>query len=211
MNQSFYINSLFIIGMNIPQVSVLVINFGEGRDVITALQSQGYPSVMIESSQLPMTDLYRYTHIILSDSKTRLSECGFIPDDEAMLKIVKSGAKVLGIGFGYHLLVYYMTNRLAVIRKLPLVYRANAVIQNKLGLTDPRVLYHFDTIDYVAALNEKWDVLDYTNVGLRNGTFQMITIAKTKRSTGVNVMGVQFNPEKRAETYPFFRMWVEWA
>ena len=197
--------------MNIPQVSVLIIDFGEGANVLTALQSQGYPSVLISSSQLSMTDFYRYTHIVLSDSTIAIGDCATLPDDATMLRIVKSGAKVLGIGFGFHLLVYFMTNKAAVIRRLPLVYREDAQIQNKLGLTDPRVRYHFDVRDYVAALNEKWDVLDYTNVGLRNGTFQMITIAKAKRGTGVNIMGVGFNPEKRAETYPFFRMWIEWA
>jgi anthranilate/para-aminobenzoate synthase component II len=197
--------------MDIPQVSILVVDFGLGSRILTAIQSLGYPVIMVSSNQLGMTDFYRYTHIILSDSMTSLTDCQELPDATTMLRILKSRAKILGVGFGYHLLVYYTVDKLAVIRRLPLLHRNEYYIRNKWNLTDPNLKYSFNHVDYVSALNEKWDILDYMNIGFKNQSIQAITIGKTKRTTGVSVMGIQFNPEEKRETYGFFRTWIEWA
>ncbi len=132
-------------------------------------------------------------------------------DEDDIYRVVRSGKRILGIGYGFHLLVYYLSCKFSGVRRIPKLHRDEIYIPNKLGLTNPYVKFSYNHADYVSNLNEQWDIIDYIPLKYKNETMLAVNIARMKRETGVDVMGVQFNAEAREKTYNFFRAWIEWV
>lgn len=191
-------------------MNILVIDFGQGASIGTALTKLGYTHTILPANAFKTAHLSKITHIILSDSQTSLSDCVYMLDEDDILRIVKSGKKVLGIGYGFHLLVYYLSCKFAGVRRIPKLHRDEIFIPNKLNLTNPFVKYSFNHADYVSNLTESWDIIDYIGLRYKNETMLAVNIARMKRELGVDVMGIQFNPEAREKTYSFFKTWSEW-
>ena len=137
--------------------------------------------------------------IILTGSALRVKD----HQDHIPRKILKLGKPILGICYGWQWMAAQLDGHVDTFMDKTLHTYIDQV-NFKFPFPFSSSQCFFNHHDYVCTAPYGWTTDNGWTV---EGSKTQINVAFDPRT---QCMGVQFHPEKRAQTYPFFKSWLQW-